>query len=95
MPLSCASFSVHLWPCVKIGKTPTTHSAGRRFFGLENQLRDRAGLTTMRALCGCRRGGMADAVDSKSTSRKGVGVQVPPPAPSFPSFVKSGNCRRP
>src|SRR5262249_40442951 len=29
--------------------------------------------------CGC--GGMADAADSKSASRKGVGVQVPSPAP--------------
>src|SRR5260221_9459383 len=33
-----------------------------------------------RALRGC--GGMADAADSKSASRKGVGVQVPSPAPS-------------
>jgi hypothetical protein len=28
----------------------------------------------------CRRGGMADATDSKSVSREGVGVQVPSPA---------------
>ena len=33
----------------------------------------------LRHRCGC--GGMADAADSKSASRKGVGVQVPSPAP--------------
>lgn len=88
--------------CFASGETqnpPTRrYSCAERITRWENQLRDRAGLTTMRALCGCRRGGMADAVDSKSTSRKGVGVQVPPPAPSSLAskwrLRQTATCRR-
>ena len=37
----------------------------------------------------CRRGEMADAIDSKSVARKGVGVRVPPPAPLSKNREKS------
>ncbi len=37
----------------------------------------------------CRRGEMADAIDSKSVARKGVGVRVPPPAPLSENREKS------
>jgi len=33
---------------------------------------------------------MADAIDSKSVARKGVGVRVPPPAPTLSTTYKSG-----
>ena len=44
-------------------------------------------LSRLRTLSGC--GGMADAVDSKSTAREGVRVRVPPSAliKSFSNFI--------
>src|SRR6266567_7280851 len=42
---------------------------------------------------GC--GGMADAADSKSASRKGVGVQVPSPVPIFPTLGQGSVGRAP
>ncbi len=38
----------------------------------------------------CRRGEMADAIDSKSVARKGVGVRVPPPAPLYKTARNRG-----